>query len=241
MLSAQLNRVPHRRLNPLTGDWVLVSAHRLERPWQGRVEPAPAQETRRYDPDCYLCPGNARAGGARNPQYGGTFVFDNDYPALLPPAEALEKNERDLIVARSEPGVCRVVCFSPRHDLTLARMSPAELLRVVEVWTEQYCSLGAEPWLQHVQIFENRGVIMGASNPHPHCQIWATQHLPNQPQRELEMQTSYRQQHGSCLLCDCLALEEKAAERVVCRNQWFTALVPFWAVWPFETLVIARR
>lgn len=241
MKQSDLQQVPHRRFNPLTRKWVLVSPHRTERPWRGKVEKIPSEQIPPYDPTCYLCPGNERAGGARNPYYATTFVFDNDYPALLPDTHEATSNERELIVARSERGICRVVCFSPRHDLTIARMTPVELRQVVDVWIEQYQSLGAQPWIQHVQIFENRGAIMGASNPHPHCQIWANHSLPNEPAEEIAALREYRERHGSCLLCDYLDLELTREERLVCENKAFVAVVPYWAVWPFEVLVLSRR
>ena len=236
-----LNDAPHRRYNPLTREWVLVSPHRTRRPWQGQVERVPEERLPEFDPDCYLCPGNPRAGGKRNPAYSGTFVFDNDFAALLPETPVLEMNERELIVARGERGVCRVVCFSPRHDLTLGRMESAAIRDVVDTWTAQYQELAANPELGYVLIFENRGEMMGCSNPHPHCQIWATASLPNEAAKEQIALADYRTLNGSCLLCDYLALEHRTGERVVCENDHFTAVVPFWAVWPFETLLIARQ
>jgi UDPglucose--hexose-1-phosphate uridylyltransferase len=232
---------PHRRFNPLLREWVLVSPHRTERPWLGRVEKvAPAGELQ-YDPGCYLCPGNERAGGARNPKYTNTFVFDNDYPALLPDEHNSRVNKGDLMVAESEKGLCRVGCFSPRHDLAIASMSPDELRAVVDMWCEQFAALEKVDWIQHVQIFENRGVLMGASNPHPHCQIWANATVPNIPARELSSMQEYRAEKKSCLLCDYLQLELKRSERVVCQNDAFAVVVPFWAVWPYETLVLSKR
>jgi UDPglucose--hexose-1-phosphate uridylyltransferase len=194
-----------------------------------------------------MCPGNTRATGARNPLYTATLVFDNDYPALLagtPESEMGESGdarEKGLLVVAGERGICRVVCFSPRHDLTVARMDQAGLRGVVDVWTEQYRELGALPFINHVQIFENRGAIMGASNPHPHCQIWANENLPNEPAKEMDALGAYQQAHSSCLLCDYLALERQHGERLVTENDHFVALVPFWAVWPFETMLVARR
>jgi UDPglucose--hexose-1-phosphate uridylyltransferase len=242
---------PHRRFNPLTREWVLVSPQRNQRPWLGQVETPAGENPPSYDPHCYMCPGNLRAAGARNPHYETTLVFDNDYPALLPPRHAQETplgttpacslEEDGLVVAESEAGICRVVCFSPRHDLTLATMTLPEIGGVVDVWTEQYRELSALPFIQYVQIFENRGAAMGASNPHPHCQIWASSHLPNEPAKEQRAQEEYRSAHGSCLLCDYLARECRHGERLVLEDRHFTALVPFWAVWPFETLVIARE
>jgi len=232
---------PHRRWNPLLREWVLVSPHRLQRPWLGRIEKPAASPLVEYDPDCYLCPGNARSPGLRNPAYKTTFVFENDYPALLPnvPEGKLEKD--GLIVARAERGICRVVCFSPRHDLTIPRMKVEEVRVVVEAWVEQYRDLSALPWVQHVEIFENRGVMMGASNPHPHCQVWANGELPNLPAREDSALSEYQRAHGTCLLCAYLRLELEGGERLVCENEGFVALVPYWAVWPFEALVLGRR
>jgi UDPglucose--hexose-1-phosphate uridylyltransferase len=236
-----LKNTPHRRFNPLTRQWVLVSPHRTQRPWSGKVHESGPETPPAYDPTCYLCPGNARAANARNPQYTSTFVFDNDYPALLPDAAQGDVDESGLIVARAERGLCRVVCFSPRHDLDVPSMSPQELRKVVDVWADQYNQLGDIDWVTHVQIFENRGALMGASNPHPHCQIWANANLPNESAREQKSQQQYIDRRGSCLLCDYLQLELEAAERLVCRNDAFTALAPFWAVWPFEILVVANR
>ena len=236
---APLPAAPHRRLNRLTGEWVLVSPHRTARPWQGQVEEIDPEARPAFDPECYLCPGNTRAGGATTPEYTSTYVFDNDFAALLPDVPA-ERFDRDgLLVAETERGVCRVVCFSPRHDLTLGAMAPGAIRQVVDTWVEQYTELGGLPWVRHVQIFENRGAMMGASNPHPHGQIWANEHLPNEPAKELRQQRAHAAD-GGCLLCDYLAVELAVGERVVEANPHFVALVPFWAVWPFETLVLPR-
>jgi UDPglucose--hexose-1-phosphate uridylyltransferase len=237
-----LTNTPHHRFNPLTREWVLVSPHRTERPWSGKVEAATAGKAPEYDPQCYLCPRNARAGGARNPDYKTTFVFDNDYPALLPDVPEGEIDEAGLLYARSERGICRVVCFSPRHDLTIGDMEVADIARVINVWTDQYRELGAVDWVKHVQIFENRGLMMGASNPHPHGQIWANAMLPNEPARELESFRVHAKTHGGkCLLCEYAQLERNNGTRVVYENDEFLVVVPFWAVWPFEVLVISRR
>lgn len=236
-----LDGTPHRRFNPLTREWVLVSPHRARRPWLGKVEKSVAPAQLAFDPACYLCPGNPRVEGVRNPDYKSTFVFDNDFPALLPNVPAAAVDEEGLIVARSEAGTSRVVCFTPRHDLTIPRMSVEETRRVIDVWAEQYLELGARPAILHVQIFENRGALMGASNPHPHCQIWTNAQLPNIPAREMESQREYRERHGSCLLCRYLQLELARDERIVCANDDFVALVPYWAVWPFETMILSRR
>jgi UDPglucose--hexose-1-phosphate uridylyltransferase len=232
---------PHRRLNRLTGEWVLVSPHRTARPWQGQVEPTSPDQRRAYDPDCYLCPGNARAAGATTPRYDTVYVFDNDFAALLPDrGSAQVLSDRGLLIAQPERGVCRVVCYSPRHDLTLGDMTTAQIRPVVDTWATQYAELAAVQWVRHVQIFENRGALMGASNPHPHGQIWANERLPNEPAKELTQQRAYAADHERCLLCDYLALEVGAGERIVDTNDTFVAVVPFWAVWPFETLVLPR-
>jgi UDPglucose--hexose-1-phosphate uridylyltransferase len=232
---------PHRRFNPLTREWVLVSPHRTQRPWQGQLEASSAAHQPAYDPECYLCPGNARAGGVRNPDYTSTFVFDNDFAALKP-ATPLDRFEKDnLLVAESEPGVCRVVCFSPRHNLTIANMEQVDLRRVVDTWVEQFGDLGARPLINYVQIFENRGAMMGASNPHPHCQIWSSHALPNEIAKEQASQREWRDRRGTCLLCDYARLEQSARDRIVEENETFATVVPFWAVWPFETMVICKR
>jgi UDPglucose--hexose-1-phosphate uridylyltransferase len=199
-----------------------------------------AEQRPAYDPTCYLCPGNVRANGERNPQYDGTFVFDNDFAALLPDSPVAQVDVDGLLVARGETGTARVVCFSPRHDLTLGDMDVPALRRVVDTWAEQYAALGARADIAHVEIFENRGSVMGASNPHPHGQIWAQRSVPLIPQRETEMQRAHHERHGRTLLDDYLRLELQREERIVCANDAFVALVPFWAVWPFETLVQPR-
>lgn len=232
---------PHRRYNPLSREWVLVSPHRTQRPWQGQVEKTAPEKRPRHDPQCYLCPGNTRAGGEVNPPYDHTFVFTNDYAALLPDTPGGAQDLHPLLRAESERGTSRVICFSPRHDLTLAEMDTVELQTVVDVWATQYDELGAQPTIGHVQIFENRGSMMGASNPHPHGQIWATEHLPLLVAREAEAQVEYFRANGRTLLSDYLEVELREGTRLVCDNDHFVALVPFWAVWPFETLVISRR
>jgi len=232
---------PHTRFNPLTREWVLVSPHRTKRPWQGQEERVPPEHLPPYDPSCYLCPGNSRAGGVRNPDYQSIFVFDNDFAALLPDTPGDSVKGGGLLAVRPERGVCRVLCFSRRHDLTLARMEVSAIRQVIDAWADEYVRLGSLAFINHVQIFENRGEMMGCSNPHPHCQIWATENIPNEVVKELESQAQYRADHQSCLLCDYLSQEAQSKERLVCANRHFAALVPFWAVWPFELLVVPKR
>lgn len=248
---------PHRRLNPLTREWVLVSPHRARRPWQGQVEKTPAENLPQYDPTCYLCPGNARVGGVMNPNYTGTFAFENDFSALLSPEQTSAQHSRAqeempfqvagsnypvrLFQSRPEWGIARVVCFSPRHDLSLPELSQPEVEQVVRTWSDQTRELGSLDFVKHVQVFENKGAMMGCSNPHPHSQIWASSNIPNEPGKEIAAQTDYVREHDSCLLCDYLAAERSSGERVVVSNDYFTALVPFWAVWPFEILLLSHR
>jgi UDPglucose--hexose-1-phosphate uridylyltransferase len=239
---------PHRRLNPLSGEWVLVSPHRTQRPWQGQVE-TPPQDTRPpYDPGCYLCPGNKRAGEAQNPVYTETFVFQNDFaalkldvPTLASTAAPSQGVEATLLRSEPEPGTCRVICFSPRHDLTLPEMEAAMIRRVIEVWVEQYQELGSLAEINYVQIFENKGAMMGASNPHPHGQIWANHTMPNEPAKEDQTQAAYWAKHSRSLLSDYLALELTSGERIVVANEHFVVVIPYWAIWPFETMLISRR
>ncbi len=232
---------PHRRFNPLTHEWVLVSPHRTKRPWQGQVEKPARTALKQYDENCYLCPGNGRAGGKQNPNYTETFVFDNDFASLLPDTPPEDFEQGGLLVAKGESGVCRVICFSPRHDLTVARMELADIRKVIDVWAEQYSELGALPAINYVQIFENRGAVMGCSNPHPHCQIWSNHTPPNEIAKEQTSQEEYFARHGTTLLSDYLKLEEEAKDRIVVENDHFVVLAPFWAVWPFETMLVSRR
>lgn len=228
---------PHRRFNPLTGEWVLVSPHRTKRPWLGQVEKLPPDNRPAYDPKCYLCPRNERAGGVRNPDFTSTFVFDNDFAAMLPDTP-ITFQPHALLQAQSVAGTSRVICFSPRHDVTLPEMEVAEIRGVVDVWATQTAELGQI--YRWVQVFENKGAIMGCSNPHPHGQIWTMTDLPNEPRKEDDHQRAYLAEHGRPLLMDYLDLELQQEERLVVANDHWVALVPYWAVWPFEILLTSR-
>jgi UDPglucose--hexose-1-phosphate uridylyltransferase len=230
---------PHRRLNPLTAEWVLVSPHRAKRPWRGQVEASPPDIRLVHDPGCYLCPGNERVGGVKNPVYESTYVFTNDFQALLPERVEPPEPAHSLLRAEPERGTCRVICFSPRHDLTLPEMPAAEIRKVVDVWAEQTAELGET--YRWVQVFQNKGPAMGASNMHPHGQIWAGSAIPNEPAKEDRQQSQYYAVHGSPLLVDYADLETREAERVVVSNEEWLAAVPYWAIWPFETIVMPRR
>ncbi len=232
---------PHRRFNPLNGQWVLVSPHRTKRPWQGQVEKTPPDDRPEHDPNCYLCPGNPRAGGKENPDYTSTYVFENDFAALLEDTPVGDVGTHDLLRARAETGTCRVICFSPRHDLTLPEMELDHIRGVVDVWAEQIEELGARPEINYVQLFENKGAVMGCSNPHPHGQLWANYTLPQEPAWEDVQQRKYLEEHGVPLLVDYLAVELERRERIVVENEEWVALVPFWAVWPFETMLLPKR
>ncbi|MCP4757571.1 MAG: UDP-glucose--hexose-1-phosphate uridylyltransferase [Proteobacteria bacterium] len=230
---------PHRRYNPLTDEWVLISPHRNKRPWQGKQETPSIETLPEFDPKCYLCPGNRRVGGISNPEYDGTFVFTNDFSALLPNMPTEDETTHPLLQVEIPRGTCRVVCFSPRHDLTLAEMSIDEIEPVVDLWADQIRELSET--YRWVQIFENKGELMGCSNPHPHCQVWATNTIPSEPAKEERMQKAYFEKNGSVLLDDYRHLESESGERIVLENEHWLAVVPFWAVWPFETLLLPRR
>lgn len=236
-----LQQFTHRRYNALTGDWVLVAPHRTKRPWQGQQEESQHKAALSYDPSCYLCPGNTRANGEKNPDYKSTYTFVNDFSSLIDNIPEFDSNASDLLIAKSEKGICKVICFSPRHDLTLAEMEMHEIEIVIRMWREEYKNLGSLPFINHVQIFENRGEIMGASNPHPHGQIWAQETIPVEPAKELEKQKQYLANNNSTLLFDYLNIELEKKERIIHENAGFVVLVPFWAVWPYETMILPKR
>lgn len=246
---------PHRRYNPLTGQWVLVSPHRSNRPWQGQVEKLPGEVRPAYDPSCYLCPGNTRASGEQTPDYQHVFVFTNDFSALLPDRSPISSapaphswvdvigggQNTNLFRSFPERGICRVVCFSPRHDLTIPEMDVVAIRRVVDSWRSEYAELGKKSFIRYVQIFENKGEIMGCSNPHPHGQIWAQEHIPDEPLKKQQHQARYFRKNRRTLLADYLQKEVELKERILFENQHFITLVPYWAVWPFEAMIVPKR
>lgn len=250
-MTFNINEHPHRRWNPLTESWVLVSPHRSKRPWQGQVEKL-AEDTRpQYDPTCYLCAGNARMNGEINPNYTSVYAFDNDFAALLPDFHSLKepksatkevvKDNTELFKMRPERGMSRVICFSPRHDLTIPEMEVADIRKVVDLWCDEYINLSKIKYINHVQIFENKGAMMGCSNPHPHGQIWAQSTVPEEPAKKAKAQLAYFKKHGKTLLSDYLSVELQKKERVLFENTHFVGLVPFWAVWPFEAIIVPKR
>ncbi len=231
----------HTRLNILTGDWILVSPHRMKRPWQGKVEALPADNRPAYDPSCYLCPGNKRSDGTVNPAYTDAYVFTNDFSALLPDTPEGGENENGLLVSNSESGICRVICFSPDHSLTLPVMEEEAIVKVIQLWKKEFSDLSQNEHIKYIQIFENKGEIMGCSNPHPHGQIWASSSVPLELTKETTQQKKYFEQHGKSLLSAYLDVELQKKERIVAANEHFVALVPYWAVWPYETMLISKR
>lgn len=236
---------PHIRVNLLTGEKVLVSPHRSQRPWQGQVEELAPDTRPSHDPSCYLCPGNTRAEGQSNPDFKDTFVFVNDFSALLPdalPSPANESaNEKSLLQTTDERGICKVIVFSRRHDLTLPEMQLSDIIRIVDIWQNEFNTLQSIDWIKYIQIFENKGAIMGCSNPHPHGQIWAQESIPTEIEKESVQLKQHFQQHGSSLLTDYLLQELEEKTRILIDNQHFVALVPFWAAWPYETMIISKR
>ncbi len=231
----------HRRYNPLTGDWVQVSPHRAKRPWQGQEEEVSEAKRPEYDPKCYLCPGNTRANGEKNPDYTGTYSFQNDFAAIADDVPTGKLEEGELFLAKSERGLCKVICFSPRHDLTIPEMEVEEIAKVVELWQKEYAELGAKDFINYVQIFENKGAVMGCSNPHPHGQIWAQESIPDEPAKKQNNFSSYFQKHGRTMVSDYLKAELGKKERILFENDHFVGLVPFWAVWPYEAMIVPKR
>lgn len=234
---------PHRRFNPLNGSWVLCSPHRAKRPWLGQVEKIVNDHIPTFDEKCYLCPGNTRASGEKNEKYTSTYVFTNDYSALLPEkVEDIEKfNEEDLIIAQPQRGICKVIIFSPDHSKTLPLMSEEEIEIVIKTWVNESLIIAKHDFISYIQIFENKGAVMGCSNPHPHCQIWATEEIPHEVSLEMQSFKSWKEKKGTCLLCNCVELEVKKSIRVLSLNESFAIVVPFWAVWPFETMIIPLK
>jgi UDPglucose--hexose-1-phosphate uridylyltransferase len=242
MKTFDINEDPHRRYNPLINEWVLVSPHRSKRPWQGQNEVVNTNQLPEYDPSCYLCPGNIRANGMANPDYENAFVFENDFAALKQEEIGFEATENDTFFrAQPERGISRVVCFSPKHNLTLPEMGVSGIENIIQTWQQEYTNLGAIDYINHVQIFENKGSVMGCSNPHPHGQIWAQSSLPTQVEKTQNSLKAYFDKHNNTLLQDYLQEELKLKERIVIDNQHFVALVPFWAIWPYETMIISKR
>ncbi len=239
-MSVHFYEQPHRRYNILTGDWILVSPHRTKRPWQGKVEKLQTTQLSSFDENCYLCPGNIRANGEVNPDYQDTYTFINDFAALISGDESQTLND-GLFKAATETGICKVVCFSPDHSLTLPLMSVKSIAHVISLWQDEYDKLGALDKINHIQIFENKGATMGCSNPHPHGQIWAQQTVPNEVIKKDEHQQVYWNKHGRSILTEYLAQELKVEERIILENEHFVVLIPYWAVWPYETMIIPKR
>ena len=236
-----IKEAPHKRYNILTGEWILVSPHRTKRPWQGKQESIPTDDRPSYEPDCYLCPGNTRANGEVNPKYSEPFSFTNDFAALIPSDGPLESYEEGLLKAHTETGICKVVCFSPNHAFTLPVMDEVDIVKVISLWQKEYELLGAKPNINNIQIFENKGAIMGCSNPHPHGQIWAQYTIPGEIQKKTSNFESYYNTHDQSLLEQYLHEEIAHDERIVIENEHFITLVPYWAVWPYELMIVPKR
>ena len=239
-MNTNFNENPHRRFNILTGEWILVSPHRTKRPWQGKTEKTSLETKPKYDPKCYLCPTNERMGGVLNPNYKKPFSFVNDFSALLKDVKE-ENYEIGLLFAKSESGICKVVCFSPDHSLTLPLMSKEEITDVISLWQQEYKELGAIEGINHVQIFENKGDVMGCSNPHPHGQIWAQRSIPQEVHKKADRLLTYWQEHKKSILEDYIAQELELNERIILENEHFVSLIPYWAVWPYETMIVPKR
>ena len=241
MIKFNLEDHSHRRLNPLTNEWVQVSPHRAKRPWQGQVEDQLDEQRPNYDESCYLCPTNTRVSGDKNPNYTSTYSFKNDFGALTSNIPNGDFTDGDLFKAKSEKGICKVICFSPNHSLTIPEMEINDINKVVELWVKEYEELGKLDFINYVQIFENKGAIMGCSNPHPHGQIWAQETVPVEPAKKTDNFLKYKQKTNSNLLLDYLKKELEKNERILFENEDFVALIPFWATWPFETMILPKR
>ncbi|MCB7480732.1 UDP-glucose--hexose-1-phosphate uridylyltransferase [Christiangramia sediminis] len=239
-MNTELNNTPHRRYNILTGEWILVSPHRTNRPWQGKTENSKALKKETYDATCYLCPGNTRASGDTNPDYREPYSFVNDFSSLLPDSPEIDFQE-GLLKAESEKGICKVVCFSPDHSLTLPLMEVDDITQVIKIWKNEYLELGSEKDINYVQIFENKGAIMGCSNPHPHGQIWSQSSVPTEVLKKSAKFREYWNKNKHSLLSDYLEQELEAGERILDENEHFVSLIPYWAVWPFEAMIIPKR
>ncbi|SDS49555.1 UDP-glucose--hexose-1-phosphate uridylyltransferase [Winogradskyella sediminis] len=239
-MNTDLQDYSHKRYNILTGEWVLVSPHRAKRPWQGQNEEVSADDRPAHDPSCYLCAGNTRINGEQNPDYKDVFVFTNDFAALQSTSKTFSVND-GLFKAESEQGICKVICFSPDHSKSLADMAVEDINKVVATWQKEYTVLGAEPIINYVQIFENKGAVMGCSNPHPHGQIWSQSTLPNEVEKKDHQQQAYFDKNQTSLLGDYLEQELEVKERIIFENEHFVVLTPFWAVWPFETMIVPKR
>ncbi|KGL58865.1 UDP-glucose--hexose-1-phosphate uridylyltransferase [Polaribacter sp. Hel1_85] len=240
MSNTNLQDYSHKRFNILTGEWVLVSPHRAKRPWQGQNEEVNNEKRPTHDPSCYLCAGNTRINGEVNPDYKDVFVFTNDFAALQNDSPTFNVND-GLLKAQSETGICKVICFSPDHSKSLADMSVSEIQKVVFAWQKEYTELSENPKINYVQIFENKGSVMGCSNPHPHGQIWSQSSLPNEVAKKNMQQLNYFNKNNSSLLGDYLTQELEKQERIIFENDGFVVLVPFWAIWPFEAMIIPKR
>ena len=240
MENTNLQDYSHKRFNILTGEWVLVSPHRAKRPWQGQNEEISAEKRPSYDENCYLCPTNTRINGEINPDYKDVFIFTNDFAALQKDSPAFEVND-GLLIAKSETGICKVICFSPDHSKSLAEMEVEEIKKVVNAWQKEYAELGKNEMINYVQIFENKGAVMGCSNPHPHGQIWSQSSLPNEVYKKDIHQKLYYSKKKRSLLGDYVLQELEAKERVIYENNNFVALTPFWAVWPFEVMIVPKK
>jgi UDPglucose--hexose-1-phosphate uridylyltransferase len=239
-MATTINETSHRRYNILTGEWILVSPHRTKRPWQGKQEEKVVVDKIEYDENCYLCPGNERVGGEVNPDYKDTFIFKNDFAAILNDEPATF--EKGLLKAEVETGICKVVCFSPNHSLTIPLMEDAAIVKVIKLWKKEYIELGAIEGVNYVQIFENKGAIMGCSNPHPHGQIWSQRSIPAEIAKKSKNQTAYFKANGVSLLEDYVKQELAGnRERVLAENDDFVALIAYWAVWPYEAMIVPKK